>query len=104
MSDVFAVEQITKQQAINYAANGYTDKLSDIAKFEFQIRQRKLAMDFSEFQRVTEVALNREVYTHEFADPKTLWDEYNGKDVGATDPFTTWNRVTYESSMRISGI
>lgn len=87
------VTQLTDEEAVSFSTGDKLTTMSDIEKFEFQIRQKRLAMDFEEFKRVTDVALGRAVWTHEFADPDSLWAEYNGEFVADVDPFSTLNRV-----------
>ena len=41
-----------------------------------QIQEPTLLMEFSKFHKVTEQALGRPVWTHEFAEPEELLDEY----------------------------
>jgi len=68
--------QVTKEQAIKLAKNYDWSKLDDIPKFLFQISQDKLCMEFRYFHKATEKALGRSVWTHEFAKPKILLEEF----------------------------
>ncbi len=66
------------------ASSGIWRKWSDEERFLFQINQPRLCMDFSAFHEATEKALKRPVWTHEFADPKLLIAEFEGKLPKAT--------------------
>ena len=49
-----------------------------------QIQEKILLMDFSKFHKATEQALERPVWTHEFAEPEKLLGEYNKERPKAT--------------------
>ena len=67
--------------------------MTPLSIFKFQILQTCLCMDFSIFQEATEKVLDRGVWTHEFANPELLWEEFLGKRITPTDPFSTLNEV-----------
>lgn len=69
------MKQLTEEQAIELAKTGWwrTKVARDIALFQMQ--QDRLCMDFSAFHKAVEEALNRPVYTHEFAFKDRLWLE-----------------------------
>lgn len=54
--------------------------------FEFQINEPKLCMPFGDFQAAAESALGRPVFTHEFADPQSLLDEFHKRRAAKTLP------------------
>lgn len=71
--------EISKDEALMIYNSGIWRKWSEEERFLFQVQQPKLCMDFSAFQAATEKALRRPVYTHEFANPNALLDEYTGR-------------------------
>lgn len=71
--------QLTKEQALYFHENKLYEKIKDDSeRFEFQLLQERLCMPFGEFHRCAEVALGRPVFTHEFAFPQHLKDEFYG--------------------------
>ncbi len=71
--------QMTKEQALYFYQNKMHERITDDSeRFEFQLLQDRLCMPFSEFHRCAEVALGRPVFTHEFAYPQHLKDEFYG--------------------------
>ena len=86
-------KQFTKEEAIDFAASDKVNSMSHLDIFKFQMSQTCLCMDFSTFQEATEKVLDRGVWTHEFAKPELLWDEYLGKRTTAVDPFSTLSEV-----------
>jgi len=73
MSNLTREEAITKNNSkwwLNKSAKEIVD---------FQLYEDRLCMPFDEFHKAMEFALNRPVFTHEFADAKTLKEEYEGK-------------------------
>lgn len=76
--------ELTRDEALMIANSGIWRKWSDEERFLFQINQERLCMDFSSFHEATEKALKRPVYTHEFANPKLLLAEFEGKIPKAT--------------------
>jgi hypothetical protein len=74
-----AEQQLTQAEAIAFHDSGAWEKLDLKERALFQFGQRLLCMPFGEFQRATEELLGRPVWTHEFADPDSLLDEYTGK-------------------------
>jgi hypothetical protein len=90
------VKQLTTEEAIQFGEKEMWRDLTHIGIFRFQILQDKLCMDFSTFQEATEKTLGRGVWTHEFAKPELLWNEYLGNRTTSTDPFSTWDEVINE--------
>jgi hypothetical protein len=78
------VEQLTKEQAIRFAASGAWESMSLMDRARFQLEQGKLCMPFEVFHAAVEHALGRPVWTHEFADPQTLRDELYERSPKAT--------------------
>ena len=60
-------DQLTKEQAIEFAKSGAWAYLNDKQRALFQINQEKLCMPFEEFHKSVEITLGRPVWTHEFA-------------------------------------
>lgn len=73
-----ADQQMTKDEAIAFSKSGRWKDLTDDQLFRLQMSQEKLCVPFSEFHRAAEAALNRPIFTHEFAYPDRLWEEYHG--------------------------
>lgn len=68
--------QLTEEKAIELAENINYEDWTPKEIFLFQISQEKLSMDFEIFHKATEEVLNRPVLTHEFADLKSLFNEF----------------------------
>lgn len=71
-------QEIAKDRAIAMASTGWWEGVPDIDVVRFQLFQRCLCMDFSDFYGAVERVLGRPVYTHEFAKPELLRDEFLG--------------------------
>lgn len=84
MSETFAQRSIGKDAAIAMVETEWWKGVNARTAFEFQMNTAELAMPFDEFQRVAEEALGRSVWTHEFAFPQRLMDEFNGDKKPAT--------------------
>ncbi len=70
--------QFTRDEAIAFAQAGTWQKLSPQERGLLQLRQDLMCMDFSVFHEGITELLGRPVYTHEFAKPDMLWEEYLG--------------------------
>jgi len=70
------MNQLTKEQAIKFAESGIWKEWTDHQIVEFQLFQKKLCMDFGRFHEAVEKVLDRPVYTHEFAWPEHLREEF----------------------------
>lgn len=70
---------LTKEQAIRLADSGGWKKWSKKERAVFQLKEPRLCMPFAEFHEAVEHVLGRSVWTHEFAAPKTLIAEMEGK-------------------------
>ncbi|MBO9377152.1 hypothetical protein GG804_10265 [Sphingomonas histidinilytica] len=78
-----AVHQFSREEAIEFAQTGRWKPLSPKERALVQLRQECLCMDFSAFHEGITELLGRPVYTHEFADPDRLWEEYHrGEPIG----------------------
>jgi hypothetical protein len=73
------MEQLTEEQAINFAKSGLWESWTHEQIVRFQLFQDKLCMNFSRFNEAIEKVLNRPVYTHEFAYPEELKKEFLGE-------------------------
>lgn len=72
------MKEMTRDEAIAYAESGEWKNLTDQELVALQLHQRCLCIPLNEFQRAMEVVLGRPVWTHEFADPHRLKEEYLG--------------------------
>lgn len=70
---------MTKEQAIEMCKQKWWIGKTSKEIVDFQLYEPLLCMDFSDFHKALEVVLKRPVYTHEFADAKSLKEEYEGK-------------------------
>jgi len=71
--------QLTKEQAIRFYENKFYEGMSHTDIFKFQLWQEKLCMPWGVFHEAAEKALNRPVFTHEFAYPDNLKKEFLGE-------------------------
>jgi len=76
--DYLAEYQLTQEEAVQFAKEGRWESLSPAERGLFQLRQDRLCMEFSVFHEGITALLGRPVYTHEFAKPQLLWEEYQG--------------------------
>jgi hypothetical protein len=67
-----------------YFENPWWDSEDPKEVFWGQVNESCLLMDFDKFHEATEKALGRPVWTHEFANPKSLIEEFQGKIPKAT--------------------
>ena len=74
-----ATEQLTREQAIQFADQEKYKSMSASEIEHFQINQKCLCMPFGVFHGAVEETLGRPVYTHEFANPDSLRNELLGK-------------------------
>jgi hypothetical protein len=84
-----------RDKAIELAETGWWRVSTPEAIFKRQMLVRELIGDFSAFHEATEKVLGRPVWTHEFARPQLLWDEYEGRRV-VTNPLETSLEVLTE--------
>lgn len=83
---------MTKDEAIALAKTGWWRTKSPREIAEFQLREPRLCMDFSEYHEAVEKALGRPVFTHEFVRPDWLLDELAGKRE-ALDPLDSLRAI-----------
>ena len=69
------IEQLTKKQALEFHDSKEWESMSKSEIALFQLHQRLLCVPFSVFHEAVEHALSRPVFTHEFANPKSLISE-----------------------------
>lgn len=72
------VEQLTEEQAIALAKSGKWKDWDSEKIVKFQLFQKRLCMDFSDFHAAMEEVLGRPVWTHGFASQDNLIQEYLG--------------------------
>ena len=77
-SNKWAENQLTKEQAIKMFDSYLWKEWNDEQIVRFQLFQKKLCMPFSCFHSAVENVFGRQVYTHEFAYPDNLKEEYLG--------------------------
>lgn len=77
---------MTKEEAIElYESGWWKDKPArEVARL--QLSEDTLCMPFGEFHKAVEEALDRPVWTHEFADPGRLLAELDGDEPKPEDP------------------
>lgn len=64
--NIWAKEQVTKEQAIALAASREWEKWTPEQVVRFQLFQKRLCIDFGHFHKCIEQVLRRPVFTHEF--------------------------------------
>jgi hypothetical protein len=72
-------QMMTQDEAIAFAKSGVWKAYSDQQIVELQLYQDRLCMDWCSFHKAIEAVLSRPVWTHEFARPQILRDEFEGK-------------------------
>lgn len=70
------MKQVTKEQAILISDSKEWESWTDEEIVKFQLYQDRLCIPFGRFHQAIEIVLNRPVWTHEFAFPDRLRDEY----------------------------
>lgn len=70
---------MTKDEAIIKAQSGWWKDKTPDEIVSFQLYEKILCMDFGDFHEAVEKSLGRPVFTHEFADIKSLQSEFEGK-------------------------
>lgn len=73
------MKQFTKTQAIALHDSGIWEDMTDEDIVKLQLYQEKLCVPWSVFRDSINNVLGRGVYTHEFAFPELLIEEYEGK-------------------------
>ncbi len=72
-------EQLDKKTALGLAESEVWKNWTDKERVEFQLYQNLLCMPFDTFHKSVEKTLDRPVFTHEFAFPDHLKQEFEGK-------------------------
>ncbi len=67
---------LTKEEAIALGKSGWWKDLPPDDITSFQLWEDKLCMDFADFHGAVEKSLGRSVWTHEFARPDLLKQEF----------------------------
>lgn len=70
---------MTKEEAITMFNREDWKRMTLRERAVFQLNEDKLCMPFEKFHEAVEHALDRSVWTHEFANPKQLVAELEGK-------------------------
>lgn len=70
--------QFTREEAIQFGEEKRWESMTPTERGLFQLRQDNLCMPFEKAHEGVTSLLARPVYTHEFANPDMLWDEYQG--------------------------
>ena len=78
------MSELTQEQAIALADSGWWYGLPADSVVAFQLFEKRLCMDFSDFHAVVEESLGRPVWTHEFGSAGRLQEEFLGKRPRAT--------------------
>jgi len=94
---------MTRDEAIALAKTGWWRTKSPREIAEFQLREPKLCMDFSDYHKAVEDALGRPVFTHEFARPQWLLDELAGKRE-PLDPIDSLRMIAPDKEIVVFGV
>lgn len=70
--------QMSSEEAKAFALENRWEPLTPAERGLMQLRQDRLCMPFSVFHEGIAALLGRSVWTHEYAKPDLLWDEYQG--------------------------
>ena len=73
------MDEIKQAAAVALSESDFWLEMSPRDIAEFQLNQRRLCMPFDVFHGAVEAALERPVWTHEFADRDSLLKEFNGE-------------------------
>lgn len=82
------MKQLTQKQALAMAESKVYENWTHEEIVKFQLFQNRLCIPFDRFHEAITKVLNRDVYTHEFAYPDLLIQEYFG-----TKPKPTFNEI-----------
>lgn len=81
MTDIeprLAEYQLTREEAVQFAEEKRWEPMTPAERGMFQLRQGLLCMPFEKVHEGVTALLGRPVFTHEFADPDSLWAELHG--------------------------
>lgn len=87
---------MTKDEALKMAQSGWWKEKVARQIVDFQLYEDRLCMPFKNFQAAVEEVLGRPVWTHEFADPKGLQAEYEGKRLPENNPLESAHRILHK--------
>ena len=79
LASVPSDKAIIMKSAMAKYANPWWESEDSTILFLGQIQEKKLLIPFKQFHKATQEALGRPVWTHEFALPKELLEEWQGK-------------------------
>jgi len=74
--------QLSKEQAIAFGKNGEGEGWTAVQVAAFQLFQKRLCIDMCTFQTAVQEVLGRPVWSHEFAYPGALQQEFLAKVSG----------------------
>lgn len=69
---------MTEQEAVALGGSGWWRGKTALEIVRFQLYETRLCMPFAVFHEAVESVLGRPVYTHEFAEPRLLREEFSG--------------------------
>ena len=75
---------MTKEEALAKVATKWWETATTREIVEFQLFEDRLCMPFGDFHGAVEKELGRPVFTHEFAEPARLREEFRGTRPPAT--------------------
>ena len=78
------MKELTKAQALKIYNSGAWKTWTDEQIVRLQLYQDRLCVDFGRFHAAIEKVLDRPVWTHEFAFPQALREEYEQKKPAPT--------------------
>lgn len=84
MNNIKPVPQLSQEQATSIFESKEWESWSAEEIVRFQLFQTRLCIPFRKFHESVEAVLGRPVYTHEFAYPDNLINEYIGKKESPT--------------------
>ena len=84
---------MTKEESIAKALTSWWKTATAKEIVDFQLYEKKLCMDFPAFHAAVEECLGRPVWTHEFADAKSLKAEYEGRQKAPASPLESLERA-----------
>jgi hypothetical protein len=78
------IEQMTKEEAIAFCDSEKWKEMTSEQIVQLQLYQKLLCVPFDVFHGAVEAVLKRPVWTHEFANIKSMQEEFEGKRPKAT--------------------
>jgi hypothetical protein len=77
---------MTREEAIAKAESNWWKDATPYEIVKFQLFEDKLCMDFGDFHQAVEAVLSHGVWSHEFATPQHLKDEFTQKELEGEIP------------------